>query len=343
MLGDHVGVRDIATMPDGRTALLLDGFSVAFLTISRKRCGGDPKSSRHIHTLHCGDALVEASEPVLSPANASDPSVRRDNDTDDRGALSDGAALFASHCGRCHRARTRQHDVGPHLVGVIGRRAGAVAGYDYSAVFAELDHVWTKGSLANFLIATEDFASGGAMPNIGISKAQAREIVDYLESANEMRRVANTIRRSGVPPASREAATPVGMRARHPGLGQSPRRCPCFIHSGRADTGLPSSVGECEAFMVFGTPGSVRFHRPPTPLRGRGRCHAPVGSHSWRSDPGDKSAPSSPDTSSRSESVCRESVDRSLDPPPVAHGGRARHARQGCACGPGRGAFVADA
>ena len=179
-LGEHVRVRDIATMPDGRIALLIDWFSVAFLTVSRKRCGGDPDSSRHIYTLHCGDASVEVSQPALLPANASAPPVRPDNDTDDRGAVSDGAVLFASHCGQCHRARVQQHDVGPHLVGAIGRRAGAVAGYDFSAAFEPLDIVWTQESLAKFLVAPEEFVPGARMPATGVSEGQAQRIAEYI-------------------------------------------------------------------------------------------------------------------------------------------------------------------
>ena len=178
-LGEHIRVRDIATMPDGRIALLLDGFSVAFLTISRKWCGGDP-SSRHIYTLHCGDASVEASEPAPLPANASAPPIRPDDDTDDRGAVSDGAALFASHCGQCHRARARQHDVGPHLVGAVGRRAGAVPGYDFSAAFEPLDIVWTRESLAKFLVSPDELVPGVRMLATGVSEAQAQKIAEYI-------------------------------------------------------------------------------------------------------------------------------------------------------------------
>ena len=179
-LGEHIRVRDIAIMPDGRIALLLDGFSVAFLTISRKRCGNASDSSRHIHMLHCGDASVEASEPTLLPANASAPPVRPDDDTDDHRAVSDGAALFASHCGQCHRARTRQHNVGPHLVGAIGRRAGAVAGYDFSAAFERLDIVWTQESLAKFLVSPDEFIPGARMPATGVSEEQAQKIAEYI-------------------------------------------------------------------------------------------------------------------------------------------------------------------
>ena len=180
MLGEHVRIRDIATMPDGRIALLIDQFSVVFLTIFRKGCGGDSDSSRRIHMLPCGDASVEASEPAPLPTNASAPPARLDSDTDDRGAVSDGAELFASHCGQCHRARLRQHDVGPHLVGVIGRRAGDVAGYDFSAAFEPLDVVWTRESLAKFLVAPDEFVRGDRMPATGVSQAQAQKIVEYI-------------------------------------------------------------------------------------------------------------------------------------------------------------------
>ena len=40
-----------------------------------------------------------------------------------------GSQLFNLHCGSCHRLNDGEHDIGPHLAGVIGRRAGEVDGY----------------------------------------------------------------------------------------------------------------------------------------------------------------------------------------------------------------------
>ena len=88
--------------------------------------------------------------------------------------------MFASHCGQCHRARARQHDVGPHLVGAIGRRAGAVPGYDFSAAFEPLDIVWTRESLAKFLVSPDEFVPGARMPATGVSEAQAQKIAEYI-------------------------------------------------------------------------------------------------------------------------------------------------------------------
>lgn len=41
-----------------------------------------------------------------------------------------GAAAYAARCGGCHSVETDR--IGPHHAGVFGRRAGSIAGYDYS-------------------------------------------------------------------------------------------------------------------------------------------------------------------------------------------------------------------
>ena len=176
-------IRDIATMPDGRIALLRDGFSVAFASLSRQQCRENPDTAyppEHIYMLQCSEPPAGSREHGSPIANASVPLVRTDDGARNRAFVADGATLFARHCGQCHRARNRRHDVGPHLVGVVGRRAGAAAGYNFSAAFAALDHVWTDERLVQFLTATDEFAPGSQMPNTGVSEEQARIIVEYL-------------------------------------------------------------------------------------------------------------------------------------------------------------------
>jgi cytochrome c len=67
-------------------------------------------------------------------------------------AAEDGAALFAKNCQTCHiitkegPART-----GPPLWGVIGRKAGSVEGFTYSAGLKASGIVWTKDTLDQWL------------------------------------------------------------------------------------------------------------------------------------------------------------------------------------------------
>ena len=40
----------------------------------------------------------------------------------------DGKKLFTK-CKACHAVDAEKHKVGPHLVGIVGRKAGSAAGY----------------------------------------------------------------------------------------------------------------------------------------------------------------------------------------------------------------------
>lgn len=186
---DQGKIRDIVAMPDGRIALLFDWFSAAFLIPSREHCGESPSvvyRSNHVYMLHCGETLADTRKQALQPPAANVPSwrPRRIESTGGLAVASEGAALFASRCAQCHTARTRNHDVGPHLVGVVGRRAGTVAGYNFSAAFKTLTEDWSPERIVRFLSDPDAFAPDTRMPDTGVSEAQARMIVDYLLSVS---------------------------------------------------------------------------------------------------------------------------------------------------------------
>ena len=51
-----------------------------------------------------------------------------------------GAGLYEARCGACHSLDA--HRVGPLHRGVVGRRAGSAAGYDYSPALAAAAFTW---------------------------------------------------------------------------------------------------------------------------------------------------------------------------------------------------------
>lgn len=92
-----------------------------------------------------------------------------------------GAALFATYCAGCHNL-TAEHSAGPHLDGIIGRQAGAVAGFDAAAALTALDTIWSRENLAEFIANPTQFAPGTAMTNMGLTVEEARAIADFLAS-----------------------------------------------------------------------------------------------------------------------------------------------------------------
>jgi cytochrome c len=95
----------------------------------------------------------------------------------------DGERLFRQRCGSCHSLEPGQNRTGPHLSGVIGRKAGSVEGARYSAALRESAIVWEGGTLDTFLAAPRQMVPGTSMA-VGVpNAAQRAAIIGYLEGA----------------------------------------------------------------------------------------------------------------------------------------------------------------
>jgi len=92
-----------------------------------------------------------------------------------------GEALFAAKCASCHNL-TSEHNVGPHLKNVIGRRAGEADGFNASAAITSLNILWTREKLAEFITAPDTFAPGTTMGGLTVSEEEAGLIADFLAS-----------------------------------------------------------------------------------------------------------------------------------------------------------------
>ncbi len=90
-----------------------------------------------------------------------------------------GKALFAAKCASCHNL-TSEHNVGPHLNNVIGRRAGIVDGFNASDAITDLNITWTRDNLAQFIIDPDAFAPGTSMGGLTLNEEEARLIADFL-------------------------------------------------------------------------------------------------------------------------------------------------------------------
>jgi cytochrome c len=91
-----------------------------------------------------------------------------------------GKAVF-NRCSACH-AVTDQNKVGPSLLGVVGRKAGTVAGARYSKAMPASGLTWDEATLSNFLAAPSKLVPGTTMPQ-GFPNAQDREdVIAYLKS-----------------------------------------------------------------------------------------------------------------------------------------------------------------
>lgn len=91
-----------------------------------------------------------------------------------------GKSVF-NRCSACH-AVTDQNKIGPSLLGVVGRKAGTVAGAKYSKAMQASDLTWDEATLMNFLAGPSKLVPGTTMPQ-GFPNAQDREdVIAYLKS-----------------------------------------------------------------------------------------------------------------------------------------------------------------
>jgi cytochrome c len=97
----------------------------------------------------------------------------------------DGATLFKQQCATCHTIdRSEPVRQGPPLFKVIGRAAGKVDGFRYSAGFAKADFVWDDARLDAWLANPQEVIPGTIMA-YRQSKAETRAtIIAYLKELN---------------------------------------------------------------------------------------------------------------------------------------------------------------
>ncbi len=184
-------VRDIAQMPDGRIALLIDGGTVRFLSRSSEPCADRTEERLRqrlpVYAIGC-DALAafEANQADSTDENAGgayisqDPSSLANGANSAEGKPASGAQLYMTNCEICHSLVANQHGIGPHLANLVGRRIGEVDGWNSSGALRSLDGVWTRDSLARFLADPQAFAPGTTMGSQGLSESEARAIADYV-------------------------------------------------------------------------------------------------------------------------------------------------------------------
>lgn len=92
---------------------------------------------------------------------------------------------YSRDCRSCHIANGPGHKTGPHLYQVIGREAGNVDGFDYSAALLESDIVWTRDTLDAFLVNPMEYLPGTKMGVAGIDDPDQRaRIIYYLQHAH---------------------------------------------------------------------------------------------------------------------------------------------------------------
>lgn len=96
-----------------------------------------------------------------------------------------GKSVF-NRCRACHEAEKEMNKVGPHLVGVVGRRAGWLDSFNYSKAMKEAGFaglVWDEPNLAEYLKAPKAKVPGGSMAFAGLKDDKMlADLIAYLKA-----------------------------------------------------------------------------------------------------------------------------------------------------------------
>ena len=95
--------------------------------------------------------------------------------------LKNGEEVY-SRCLACHALESDR--VGPRHCGVVGRRAGSIAGFDYSKAMKSSKLVWNAKTLDRFIADPMKAVPNTTMTYAGVKDAKERtDLIAYLDAA----------------------------------------------------------------------------------------------------------------------------------------------------------------
>ncbi len=97
-----------------------------------------------------------------------------------------GKIMFEQRCESCHAADPARKAYGPSLLGVVGRKAGTLEGFEYSAAMAKSGIVWNENSLRAWIADNDGFMPGTRMRHVGISdRAEQDFLLAYIKTLDK--------------------------------------------------------------------------------------------------------------------------------------------------------------
>ena len=149
-------------------------------------CSGGGSESESDKTAQAAPAAAPAPAAPAAPAG---PPAATDVATLDgttfasfTGNAANGKLVFAQ-CRTCHVTDAGVNKTGPSMNGIIGRKAGTVPGFAYSAANSGSGITWTKEKLFQYLEKPQRVIPQTKMIFAGLPDAQKRaDVIAYLET-----------------------------------------------------------------------------------------------------------------------------------------------------------------
>ncbi len=100
------------------------------------------------------------------------------------GDIKKGKKVY-NKCRACHNIDKDKNKVGPHLVGIFGRKAGSLEDFKYSDAMKSSDVIWDAETLAAYVKKPKEFIEDTKMNFAGIKKdKQIVDLIAYMEDAS---------------------------------------------------------------------------------------------------------------------------------------------------------------
>lgn len=130
--------------------------------------------------LHWRSQLTTQDVATLSSMQVSEAPLAA---TDAPGDAARGKMVFEKRCTGCHAMEGNRE--GPPLAGVFGRKAGGVAGFDYSAGLKKSNITWNESTLEKWLTDPDMMVPDNKM-DFHLPKAQERsDIIAYFKQQRQ--------------------------------------------------------------------------------------------------------------------------------------------------------------
>jgi cytochrome c len=115
---------------------------------------------------------------ALSTFSASEELVSQNAD------VTSGQLEFNNVCRTCHSIREGDNRLGPHMRGIIGRKAGSLPNYSYSSAMRGANFVWNEENLERFIANPDETVPGNNMkPYGGLASAESRaKVIAFLKT-----------------------------------------------------------------------------------------------------------------------------------------------------------------
>lgn len=182
-------MKSASTIRFGHVALCV-ALSATALTACSKKAAEEPAASETA-AAKPEAATANAAAPAAAPtATAAAAAPAADNvDTLSgvkfagyTGDAAKGNTAFIT-CKTCHAVEAGVNKIGPSLHEVVGRAAGTVAGYTYSAANKNSGITWTPEKLFQYLEKPQRVVPGTKMAFPGIPDPQKRaDVIAYLQA-----------------------------------------------------------------------------------------------------------------------------------------------------------------